>query len=216
MVFQPFLIALAAGVALVAARIWIGRGGALGAARVLPRRARRHRLLVGPRARRDHARACRCTSARRSASRSPRSPSPRRPLAFGAVGGVAGRHGRLRGRVGAGRRSSMPLPWTRDLLPEARRRRRRGAASPAALVGALLGAGPARRAAAPGRRRARSRPPRWPSSARCSRYGLHDDRCPSDRRATVELTDVARRRSRAGQRAPCGSPGRARPTTPAG
>ncbi len=32
MVFQPFLIALAAGFALVAARIWIGRGGALVAA----------------------------------------------------------------------------------------------------------------------------------------------------------------------------------------
>ena len=32
MVFQPFLIALAAGFALVAARIWIGRGGALFAA----------------------------------------------------------------------------------------------------------------------------------------------------------------------------------------
>src|SRR3712207_1244240 len=32
MVFQPFLIALAAGFALVAGRIWIGRGGALFAA----------------------------------------------------------------------------------------------------------------------------------------------------------------------------------------
>src|SRR5215208_4687925 len=32
LVFQPLLIALAAGFALVAARIWIGRGGALGAA----------------------------------------------------------------------------------------------------------------------------------------------------------------------------------------
>ena len=34
-VFQPFLIALAAGVALVAARLWIGRGGALARRRVL-------------------------------------------------------------------------------------------------------------------------------------------------------------------------------------
>ena len=32
MVFQPVLIALAAGIALVAGRIWIGRGGAIGAA----------------------------------------------------------------------------------------------------------------------------------------------------------------------------------------
>ena len=32
MVFQPMLIMLAAGVALVAARIWLGRGAALGAA----------------------------------------------------------------------------------------------------------------------------------------------------------------------------------------
>src|SRR5215212_10438916 len=32
MLFQPMLIAMAAGMALVAARLWIGRGGALGAA----------------------------------------------------------------------------------------------------------------------------------------------------------------------------------------
>ena len=36
-IFQPMLIALAAGVALTAARVWIGPGGAVGAAAVLPR-----------------------------------------------------------------------------------------------------------------------------------------------------------------------------------
>ena len=39
-VLQPALIALAAGVALVAARIWAGRGGALGAAAFFLRRPR--------------------------------------------------------------------------------------------------------------------------------------------------------------------------------
>ena len=49
MIFQPMLIMLAAGVALVAARIWLGRGAALGAAlfflamRGLMARARRPR-----------------------------------------------------------------------------------------------------------------------------------------------------------------------------
>ena len=48
MVFQPMLIAFAAGIALIAARIWIGRGGALGAVLLLLRRPRRVALIVGP------------------------------------------------------------------------------------------------------------------------------------------------------------------------
>ena len=47
-VFQPVLIALAAGVALVAARVWIGRGGALGAALFFLALRGVVALLVGP------------------------------------------------------------------------------------------------------------------------------------------------------------------------
>jgi hypothetical protein len=47
-VLQPALIALAAGVALVAARVWIGRGGALGAAVVFLVVRGIVSLLVGP------------------------------------------------------------------------------------------------------------------------------------------------------------------------
>ena len=48
MVFQPMLIALAAAFALVAARIWIGRGGALAAALVFLAVRGTIALLVGP------------------------------------------------------------------------------------------------------------------------------------------------------------------------
>ena len=48
MVFQPFLIALAAGFALVAARIWIGRGGALFAAAFYLVMRGAVSLIVGP------------------------------------------------------------------------------------------------------------------------------------------------------------------------
>src|ERR671910_1323438 len=48
MVFQPMLIALAAGFALVAARIWIGRGGALAAALIFLAVRGTIALLVGP------------------------------------------------------------------------------------------------------------------------------------------------------------------------
>ena len=47
-VLQPALIALAAGVALVAARVWIGRGGALGAALFFLAVRGAVALLVGP------------------------------------------------------------------------------------------------------------------------------------------------------------------------
>ena len=64
MVFQPMLVMLAAGVALVAARIWLGRGAALGRGAVLPRHAR-----ADGAARRPGARASRCRTSRSSSSR---------------------------------------------------------------------------------------------------------------------------------------------------
>ena len=48
MVFQPMLVMLAAGVALVAARIWLGRGAALGAALFFLAMRGLMALLVGP------------------------------------------------------------------------------------------------------------------------------------------------------------------------
>jgi hypothetical protein len=48
MVFQPMLIMLAAGVALVAARIWLGRGAALGAALFFLAMRALMAVLVGP------------------------------------------------------------------------------------------------------------------------------------------------------------------------
>ena len=142
--------------------MWIGRGGALGAVALLPRRARRAcSLLVGPVLRRDDA-ALAALPRRGAARRARRARGSRargRSL-LGAAAGGADRHGRLRRRVGAGRHVAMPLPWTPTLLPEAlcwpRRRRRRRRCS-----AALLGAGAARRAAArPARRPARRRWPR--------------------------------------------------------
>ena len=47
LVLEPIMLAFAAGVALVAARIWIGRGGALGAASSSSPCAARSRLIVG-------------------------------------------------------------------------------------------------------------------------------------------------------------------------
>ena len=48
MVFAPMLIMLAAGVALVAARVWLGRGAALGAALFFLAMRGLMALLVGP------------------------------------------------------------------------------------------------------------------------------------------------------------------------
>ncbi len=48
MVFEPAMLALAAGFALTTARLWIGRGGALCAPRLLPRRPRRGQHLGRP------------------------------------------------------------------------------------------------------------------------------------------------------------------------
>ena len=56
LVFQPLLIALAAGGALVAARLWIGRGGAHRCGAVLPRATWVRRVAGGPGVRPDHSR----------------------------------------------------------------------------------------------------------------------------------------------------------------
>ena len=117
LVFQPLLIALAAGAALVTARLWIGRGGALGAALFFLVLRGVVSLFVGP----------------VFGQTTPSLPLylgeaacvellalvlARRPLVLGAASGVA------IGTVGLATewgwsQFAMRLPWTGDLLPEA-------------------------------------------------------------------------------------------------
>ncbi|HEX2161936.1 MAG TPA: hypothetical protein VHF88_08975 [Thermoleophilaceae bacterium] len=139
LIFQPMLIMLAAGVVLVAARIWLGRGAALGAVLFFILVRGFLAVLVGP----------------ILGETTPHFPlyiasalvvelvalaiaADRRPLAFGLWAGV------LIGTVGLAAEWGfsqlwMPLPWTAALFPE-------GAllgfatAVCAALIGAWVGA----------------------------------------------------------------------------
>ena len=86
LVWHPVLLALAAGVALVAARIRLGRGGALAGALFFIALRGGLALLVGPVLGEQTRRTSRCTSPRRSASRPPRWSSPAAARSrFGAV-----------------------------------------------------------------------------------------------------------------------------------
>jgi hypothetical protein len=133
-VFQPMLIMLAAGAALVAARIWLGRGAALGAALFFIAVRGLMALLVGPvlgeplphfplyivEALIVEAVALRV--------------STRRPVVFGASCGA------LIGTVGLAAEWGwshvwMPLPWPSTLLPEAVL-----LGFPMALAGSMIGA----------------------------------------------------------------------------
>jgi hypothetical protein len=117
LIFQPLLIALAAGVALVAARIWIGKYGAIGAALFFLAIRGVIALVVGP----------------VLGQSTPYLPLylgsavviellalrlVRRPVAFAAASGLA------IGTVGLAAEWGwsqlvMPLPWTSDILVEA-------------------------------------------------------------------------------------------------
>ena len=133
-IFQPILIMLAAGVALVATRMWLGKGSALGAVGFFLVIRGLLALLVGP----VHGESL------------PHFPlyiveavivelvalriSRERPLAFGAVSGV------LIGTVGLAAEWGwshvwMPIPWPANLLPEAAL-----TGFAAAVAGSLLGA----------------------------------------------------------------------------
>ena len=86
LVLEPIMLAFAAGVALVAARVWIGPGARARRRALLRRRPRRDRADRRRRSSARRRRTCRSTSPRRSASRARRwSISPRRGYAFGAV-----------------------------------------------------------------------------------------------------------------------------------
>ncbi len=139
-VLEPVMLAIAASLALVCARLWIGRGGALAAAVFFIVVRGGLSLLVGPilgeptphlplyLAEAACVELAALTLAHRSAARPPA------PLALGALSGF------LIGTVGFAAewgwsQFAMPLPWTADLLPE-------GAilAIVAGVAGGLLGA----------------------------------------------------------------------------
>ena len=185
--FQPLLIALAAAVALVAARLWAGRGGALMAAVLFIAIRGLVAVLVGP----------------VLGETTPHFPlylveaglvelialagARERPLTFGALSGVA------IGTVGLAAEWGwshvwMPLPWPGALLPYA------AAIVPAVavaggLIGAIIGAALASDRV--------TRPRGAGLALACSAlvivaaagYGLHTESGPRTS-ATVALTDV--------------------------
>jgi hypothetical protein len=118
-VFQPMLIMLAAGAALVAARIWLGRGAALGAALFFIAMRGLMALLVGPVLGQPTPHfPPYIVEALIVEAVAWRAVSTRKPVAFGAVCGV------LIGTVGLAAEWGwshlwMPLPWPSELLPEA-------------------------------------------------------------------------------------------------
>jgi hypothetical protein len=117
LVFHPLLIAFASGVALVAARVWIGPGGAIGAALFFLLTRGAVSILVGPVIGETtpslplYLGEALCVELAALAL-------ARRPLVLGAAGGA------LIGSAGlatewAWSALAMRLPWTGDLLPEA-------------------------------------------------------------------------------------------------
>jgi hypothetical protein len=133
LVLEPVLLAVAASVALVCARLWIGRGGALGAAAFFIAIRGGISLIVGdvfgqtaPHLPLYLAEAA-CVELAGLAL-------ARQPLALGAASGLG------IGTVGFAAewgwsQIAMPFPWTSDLLPEALI-----GANVAAVAGGLVGA----------------------------------------------------------------------------
>jgi hypothetical protein len=139
LVFQPILIMLAAGVVLVAARIWLGRGAALGAVLFFLLIRGLIALLVGPILGQTTPHfPLYLASAAVVELLALAIPAQRRPLAFGVWAGV------LIGTVGLAAEWAftqvwMPLPWTSALLPEGALLGF-AAAVCASLIGAWVGA----------------------------------------------------------------------------
>ncbi|MDX6697133.1 MAG: hypothetical protein QOE65_530 [Solirubrobacteraceae bacterium] len=187
LVFAPLLVALAAGTALAAARIWIGPGGAIGAALFFLVVRGIISLAVGPiLGETTPAMPLYLGSAVLVEGVAVLVAARARPLAFGAASGL------VVGTAGfwiewAWSQAVMPLPWTSDVLPE-------GlilstiAGVAGGLIGALIGSA------------LRGELPR-PTAARtafaasvvavgaCVGYGLMTS-APSGTRATVDLADT--------------------------
>ncbi len=139
LIFHPILIMLAAGVVLVAARIWLGRGAALGAVLFFLLIRGFLAILVGPVLGQTTPHfplylGCALVIELLAVFL----PAQKRPLAFGAWAGV------LIGTVGLASEWAftqiwMPLPWTSALLPEGALLGF-AAAVCASLIGAWVGA----------------------------------------------------------------------------
>src|SRR5688500_12555382 len=139
MVFQPVLIAIAAGIALVAARIWIGAGAALGATIFLLVVRGGVSLIVGPVFGETTPALPLYLGAAACVELSAMFISRDRPLALGVAAGA------LIGAVGfwaeyAWSHAVMQLPWTENFLPEALIASTIAGIA-AGAIGGLLGAG---------------------------------------------------------------------------
>src|SRR5918999_3188399 len=115
---QPVMIALAAGVTLVAARVWIGRGGALGAALFFLAVRGLVALLVGPVFGETTPSMPLYLGEALAVEAPGLAPGRRPPLLLGAAGGL------LAGTVGFATewgwtQVAMRLPWETAMLPEA-------------------------------------------------------------------------------------------------
>jgi hypothetical protein len=139
LVFQPILIMLAAGVVLVAARVWLGRGAAVGAALFFLLIRGFLAVLVGPILGETTPHfPLYLASAVVIELLALVIPAQKRPLAFGVWAGV------LIGTVGLAAEWAftqvwMPLPWTAALFPEGALLGL-AAAICASLIGAWVGA----------------------------------------------------------------------------
>ncbi len=138
LVFQPMLIMLAAGLVLVAARIWLGRGAAIGAVLFFLLIRGLLALLVGPILGETMPHFPLYLAAAAVVELAALVLPPRRSLAFGVCCGV------LIGTVGLAAEWGfsqlwMPLPWTSALWPEGALLGF-AAAVCASLIGAWVGA----------------------------------------------------------------------------
>jgi hypothetical protein len=185
MVFHPMLIALAAGLALTAGRIWIGRGGALGTALFFVAVRALISLIVGdvfgqsaPGLPLYVAEALCIEAVALWTGRD-------RPIALGVAGGV------LCGTVGLAAEwlwigARFPLPWNDGIVPEAL------IAAPIAgaaggVLGGLLGAGLRFRLPSPAVARTAS-VAAFAAIAALTAYGLSTTQ-PAGETATVSLRD---------------------------
>ena len=133
-VFEPMMVMLAAGAALVAARIWLGRGAAIGAAVFFLLIRGVMALIVDPVFGEPTPHFPLYLVAAAIVELVALRVSPTRPLAFGAAAGA------LIGTIGlaaewAWSHLFMPFPWPSSLLPEAAL-----AGFAVAVAGSLIGA----------------------------------------------------------------------------
>jgi hypothetical protein len=139
LVFHPILVAFAAGCGLAAARLWIGPGGALGAALFFLLIRGLVSLLVGPVLGEPTASMPLYLVEAAGFELAALVALSRGPVVFGALGGL------LAGTIGffaeyAWTQVAFAIPWTTELLPEGLLLAA-GAGVAGGLVGGLLGAG---------------------------------------------------------------------------